>query len=54
MIDIVEKDVQFLSSHGLIDYSLLLAFELSTNKFEPEKLVEKRNEQNFKQATVTA
>ena len=54
LINILERDIQFLRRHGLIDYSLLLAFELSTNRYEPEKLVEKRIQQNLKQATVTA
>ena len=42
LIDILDRDTQFLRRHGLIDYSLLLAFELSTNQYEPEKLVKKR------------
>ena len=44
MSEIICRDVFFLQNHGLIDYSLLLAFEVSTNKFEPAKLVEKRND----------
>ena len=44
MSEIICRDVFFLMNHGLIDYSLLLAFEVSTNKFEPAKLVEKRND----------
>ena len=54
LINILNRDIQFLRRHSLIDYSLLLAFELSTNRYEPEKLVEKRIQQNLKQATVTA
>ena len=42
LIKILDRDIQFLRRHSLIDYSLLLAFELSTNRYEPEKLVEKR------------
>ena len=34
--------MEYLKSRGLIDYSLLLAVEVSVEKFEPEKLVEKR------------
>lgn len=30
---ILRRDVRFLQTHGLIDYSLLLAIELSTEKF---------------------
>ena len=54
MAEIICRDVSFLQSHNLIDYSLLLAFEVSTNKFEPEKIVEKRNDRNLKQACSTA
>ena len=39
---ILKRDVFYLKSRGLIDYSLLLAVELSTEKFQPEQLVEKR------------
>ena len=54
LINILDRDIKFLRRHSLIDYSLLLAFELSANRYEPEKLVEKRIKQNLKQATVTA
>ena len=42
LIQILERDVEYLKSRGLIDYSLLLAVEVSAEKFEPKKLVEKR------------
>ena len=38
--------------HGLIDYSLLLAFELSMEKFKPEKLIKKRINANLFAQTV--
>ena len=50
MATIICRDVFYLQTCGLIDYSLLLAFEVSTNKFEPEKIVEKRNETALFQA----
>ena len=39
---ILKRDVWYLKNHGLIDYSLLLAVELSTEKFKPDELIEKR------------
>ena len=39
---ILRRDVNFLKTHGLIDYSLLLAIELSTQKFKPKKLIKNR------------
>ena len=42
LIMILKRDVFYLKSRGLIDYSLLLAVELSAEKFKPEQLVEKR------------
>lgn len=42
LIVILKRDIEFLKMHGLIDYSLLLAVELSTEKFKPQKLVEQR------------
>ena len=35
VIKILRRDVNFLKNHGLLDYSLLLAFEISTQKFKP-------------------
>ena len=39
---ILDRDVSYLKERGLIDYSLLLAIELSNKRFKPEKLVYKR------------
>ena len=43
----MRRDVNFLKNHGLIDYSLLLAFEISTKKFKPYKEVQRRKESVF-------
>ena len=48
MLMILKRDVQYLQSMGLIDYSLLLAVELSTKKFKPDQLVEKRLKQDYR------
>lgn len=42
LVMILKRDIFYLKSRGLIDYSLLLAIELSAEKFNPEQLVEKR------------
>ena len=42
LITILKRDICYLKSRGLIDYSLLLAVEISTSKFQPKKLVEQR------------
>ena len=42
LIMILKRDIFYLKSRGLIDYSLLLAVELSTEKFKPKELVEQR------------
>lgn len=42
LIMILKRDIFYLQTKGLIDYSLLLAVELSTEKFKPDQLVEKR------------
>ena len=42
LITILKRDVFYLRSRGLIDYSLLVAVELSSAKFVPEKIVERR------------
>jgi len=39
---IMRRDINFLKQKGLIDYSLLLAIELSPEKFKPAKLIEQR------------
>ena len=39
IVKILRRDVNFFKNHGLIDYSLLLAFEISTKKFKPMELV---------------
>lgn len=45
---VLKRDVFYLKTHGLIDYSLLLAVELSTEKFKPDELIEKRIVQDVK------
>ena len=42
LIMILKRDIFYLQTKGLIDYSLLLAVELSTKTFKPDQLVEKR------------
>ena len=42
LITILRRDVFYLKSRGLLDYSLLLAVELSTEQFQPEQLMERR------------
>ena len=42
LIRILRRDVNFLKRKGLIDYSLLLAVELSAEKFKPAKLMKER------------
>ena len=49
LITILKRDIFFLQTKGLIDYSLLLAVELSTAKFKPDQLVEKRLRFDHKQ-----
>lgn len=44
ILKILRRDINFLKNQGLIDYSLLLAIEISTKKFKPQKLIEKRME----------
>ena len=42
LIMILKRDVFYLRSKGLIDYSLLLAIELSAQKFKPAQLIDQR------------
>ena len=42
LIVILKRDIFYLQTKGLIDYSLLLAVELSAKKFKPTQLVETR------------
>lgn len=42
VVKILRRDVNFLKNHGLIDYSLLLAFEISTKEFKPQAVMQRR------------
>ena len=44
---ILRRDVNFLKNHGLIDYSLLLAIEISAEKFKPNKVMQDRLRANL-------
>ena len=54
LITILKRDVFYLKQRGLLDYSLLMAVEISTKKFQPAKLVEKRLTSNIKNSSVNA
>ena len=54
LVKILKQDVTYLKKCGLIDYSLLIAIELSTEKFKPNKLIEKRIRYNLANACHSA
>ena len=42
LVMILRRDVFYLRQRGLLDYSLLLAYELSQEKFSPAKIAQQR------------
>lgn len=53
LIKILRRDVDYLKKCGLIDYSLLLAIELSAEPFQPTQLIEKRLFHNIMQRNLS-